>query len=454
MEKIADIQKKKSQTEKVSRGQNINFEDKLQKDLEISTAPPDSPPGPAKPSKSDFQVYIPSGQDQPDSSNQHVSVLPLPNGDFLATWTMSSLEGVGDQHIVTSRSSDQGRTWTKPEYLEGPKLDGYIASWSFPFMVPSSGRIYMFYHKQRGFIDVDAQTTAQLWYVVSDDLGYTWSKPYTHLKIDRNSYSHPNPDADSNFIVYQPPVITASGEVIVGMTHWATGILKKGIHVPSEVRFIIFDNILTIGDPEDLEITITPENGADGLRMAFPEIPEISFLQEPSLAVLSDGRLFCVMRTGTGYAGHAISKDHGRTWSKPDILRYVSGGECIKQPMIPCPIYKLRDGRYILIFHNNVGDANGGRHFMDWCRNRRPVYLTVGREVLGDKKQPLMFNQPKVITDNDRVPISRKQLTEIGTYPSLFEYDSKVYFFYPDRKHYILGKILHENLISDFGLPR
>ena len=80
--------------------------------------------------------------------------------------------------------------------------------------------------------------------------------------------------------------------------------------------------------------------------------------------------------------------------------------------MAPCPLYKLRDGRYILIYHNNVGDANQGRHFMDWCRNRRPVYVSVGREVPAQDEQPLMFAQGRVLADNDRVPISRKQLTE------------------------------------------
>lgn len=431
-----------------------SIEKKLKDDLAISTAPPDSPSGPPKPAKCDFQVYIPQSQDSFDSSNQHVTAIPLPNGEFLATWTMSSLEGVGDQHVVISRSCDKGKTWTKPEYFEGAEVDGYMAMWSFPFMVPHTGRIYMFYHKQQGYVDIEPQATSQIWYRVSDDLGHTWSKPYKHLKIERNSYSNPDENADLNVIVYQPPVIMANGEVIVGFTHWACSSLKKGAHVPSECRFLIFNNIMTIEDPQQLTISTFPDNGQDGLRLTFPEIPEISFLQEPSLQVLSDGRLFCVMRTGTGYAAYSISSDHGRTWTKPDTLRYAADGQPVMQPMVPCPLYKLRDGRYILIFHNNVGDANQGRHFMDWCRNRRPVYISIGREVLANEKQPLIFNKPKILADNDRVPISDKQVTEIGTYPSLFEYDGKVYFIFPDRKHYILGKILDEHLLSDFGLPR
>ena len=439
---------------KTSRRQKINKEEKLRSDLAISTAPPDSPSGPIEPAQSDFQVYVPSQIDGPDSTNQHITVIPLATGELFATWTMGSLEGADDQHIVVSRSSDRGLTWTKPEYFAGSEDDGFIASWSFPFVVPSTRRIYMFYHKNVGFNDPDPQVSSQLWYRVSDDNGHTWSKAYTHLRLEKNSYSHKDIDAAPNWIIYQPPIITHRGEVLVGLTHTATKSMTINGHCPSEVRFIIFNNILNITDPANMTISTYPINGADGLRMDHPDYPGQSFLQEPSVQCLSDGRLFCVMRTAIGYAAYSISCDHGHTWSEPDILRYCENGDPIKQPMAPCPLYKLRDQRYVLIFHNNIGDANQGRHFMDWCRNRRPVYLTVGREVLHNEKQPLIFKAPKVISDNSGVPISRKQLTEIGTYPSLFEYGEKVYFIYPDRKHYILGKILSEESLCDYGLPR
>jgi len=65
-----------------------------------------------------------------------------------------------------------------------------------------------------------------------------------------------------------------------------------------------------------------------------------------------------------------------------------------------------------------------------------------------------MFKQPQILADNGgaaRGPVSH---TQIGTYPSLFEFQDKVYFWYPDRKHYLLGKLLGPELLDDSGLPR
>lgn len=431
----------------------LDNEEILKNDLGVSTAPPNSPVGDPQPCQSDFQVYIPKGQDGPDSCNQHFLVVPLPNGEFLATWTMGSLEGAGDQHIVISKSKDCGKTWTSPQCLMGPEEDGFIASWGFPLV--ANDRIYIFYNKHKGYVDFHHQWTGQLWFQYSDDFGQTWSSPFKHLKVSPNSYSHKVFGTDPNWIVYQAPMRTASGTVLVGFTHIATRALstRDGIF-SSEVRFIRFDNILTENDPEKLKITTLPENGEDGLRMTDPRHPETSLLQEPTIQNLSDGRLICVMRSGTGYAAYSVSNDDGNNWSMPEILRYCEGGAKVEQPITPCPLYKLKDGKFILIFHNNDGSANQGRHVADWCRNRRPVYLLVGREIFdSNNKQPLVFSEPRLLADNDRIPISKKQLTEIGTYPSLFEYEDKVYFFFPDRKHFLLGKVISPELLSDDGVP-
>lgn len=438
----------------VTSGNLIDNDEVLKNDLGISTAPPNSPSGIPKPAKSDFVLYIPHLADGSDTCNQHVTVLPLPTGEFLATWTMGSLEGGNDQHIVISRSVDGCKTWSEPEYFAGPKDDGFIASWSFPFMVPHTGRIYMFYNKHRGIVDFHHQWTGQLWFRYSDDFGYTWSKAYTHLRIERNSYSHSHPEMDPNWIAYQPPIITSAGDVMVGFTHVATKALEKENYSSSEVRFLRFDNILTEQDAAKLKVTTLPANGADGLRIEDPRFPGMSLLQEATIQNLSDGRLFSVMRSATGFVIYSISEDNGATWSKPEPLRYFNGGDKVRHPIIPCPLYKLRDNRFILVFHNNCGDANHGRHVSDWCRNRRPVYLAIGRELPHAQGQPIIFKKPVLLADNDRIPISRKQLTEIGTYTSLFELGDKVYFFFPDRKHFLLGKILSDNILDDSGLPK
>lgn len=424
----------------------IDNEKILVEDLKASTAPPDSPQGEPHPADHDFMLYCPSDSDGLDAANQHVQVVPLGGDVFFATWTQAALEGGDNQHIVAARSEDAGKTWSAPLYVDGPEKDGYIASWSFPVYVPDSGRVYLFYNKQQGFVDFHHQWTGQIWFRVSDDGGKSWSEPYKHLKIERNDYSHPDQDADLNWIVFQPPITTGTGNVVVGFTHIKTGRLSDEYQGESECRFLRFDNILTEMNPEKITVATFPSDGEAGLRFPHPDSEEESFLQEPTIVELPDGRIFCAMRTITGFVAYSVSDDGGEIWSEPEVMRYYDGGEKIENPVVPCPMYRISGDRYLLVFYNNTGTANHGGHPMDWCRNRRPAWFSIGRPCEG--RQPLEFGNPVVLADNDRIPISRKQLTEIATYPSLFEHKGKVYFFFPDRKHYVLGKVLPEELLS------
>ena len=105
----------------------------------------------------------------------------------------------------------------------------------------------------------------------------------------------------------------------------------------------------------------------------------------------------------------------------------------------------------MLIFHNNDGTANGGSGPLDAARNRRPAYLSVGREI-AHPDHPLIFTEPRFLADNGGI-VDGLDATEICTYTSLFEFENDVYFWYPDRKHYLLGKVLSNSLLDDSGLP-
>lgn len=428
----------------------IENEEILAGDLGISTAPPDSPQGEPRLADHDFVLYLPSDPDGLDVTNQHVQVLPLGGDVFFATWTRSCLEGGDNQHIVVSRSADGAMTWSEPLYVDGPENDGHIASWSFPVHVPESGRLYLFYNKQQGFVDFHHQWTGQLWFRTSDDGGKSWSEPYKHLRIEPDDYSHLAPYADPNWIVFQPPIMTGGGEVLAGFTQIGTRALSGGDSGmndwPSECRFLRFDNIMTETDPGNLVMTTLPSGGRPGLRFPHPENETMSFLQEPAIAELPDGRLFCIMRTISGFIAYSVSDDGGETWRETDFLRYGEDGEKVANPLVPCPIYRISGDRYLLVFYNNTGNANHGRSPLDWCRNRVPAWFSIGRPCEGN--QPLRFGKPVVLADNDRIPISHKQLTEIATYPTVLEHKGQVYLFFPDRKHYLLGTILKEELLS------
>lgn len=407
--------------------------------------------------KPDIIVYIPKGKRTPDAENQHFLVVPTPNRTFLAFWTQASVENHPDQRVVVSRGVfEDGRwVWSKPTVIDGQENgNGYRASWGFPFVVPHTGRVYIFYNKHLGQVDVREDTTGELRFKFSDDDGRTWRGPYT-LPIRKSAISNPDPNAHENWIAYQCPIILSDGSVMVGFTRWASRAVQPEGAVfdrDSEIWFLRFDNILTETNPTKLQVTTLPD-GEHGIRVPHPHRNQISVAQEPTIQCLSDGRIICIMRTLTGMIYYSLSTDFGHSWTEAKPLRFCDNGPPLLQPIAPCPLYKLRDSRFVLIFHNNDGTANGGRGPMDYKRNRRPAYICIGREAPYAKGQPIIFNKPKLLMDNDGIPAGPIDRTEVATYPSLFEFEGKVYFFYPDRKHYLLGKILDEAMLDDAGLP-
>ena len=96
--------------------------------------------------------YFPSGtrifsngySDQP-------YVVVLPDGAWLCVFTTGAgHEGAGGQHIVATRSQDEGKTWSDPVKVE-PET-GPPASWAMPYLT-TFGRVYVFYDYNGDRID-------------------------------------------------------------------------------------------------------------------------------------------------------------------------------------------------------------------------------------------------------------------------------------------------------------
>ncbi len=402
--------------------------------------------------KPDLTVYLPGGPDSRDSENQHLLVVPTPERTFLAFWTQATRENAPDQRCVLSRSEDQGETWSEPIEIAGPATDGRIASWGFPVVVPYTGRVYFFYNKNVGVEDVREDTTGECRYRWSDDDGRTWSDEHGTVEIRASALSHPNPEVPPSWICYQVPIMTPEGAVLAGFTRWASRAVAGDVglfELDSEVWFLRFENILTAEDPMALKVSTWP-HGAHALRVPRPDDQSVSVAQEPSIQPLPDGRLICVMRTLTGSIWFALSGDDGRSWDDPRPLRYCPGGPEINQPIAPCPLYRLRDGRYLLVFHNNDGTAHGGSGPADYRLNRRPAFIATGRYI-DDPDHPIIFGRPREIMDSAGVPVGPNDRTEVATYTSFFEFEGRRYLWYPDRKHFLLGRIVRGSDVQDWA---
>ena len=410
--------------------------------------------------KPDLVVYVPQKPGGPDHTNQHFNTVATPTGAFLATWTSGTRESHPDQRVVCSRSTDRGRTWSAPQVIDGAGPDDPpgtgLASWQFPIVakdvLPGGTRIWCFYNKNIGIDDARTADTGILRCRYSDDDGVTWSERTHDYPIGPNALSNPDPKVPHTWIVYQNPTITPEGHVLAGFTRWASNAVDPDVGMferASEVCFLRFENILSEPDPDKLVVTTWPK-GPHGLSVPNPFRPGINTSQEPTAQAFSDGRLICVMRTLQGRIYFALSEDDGRSWDKPRPLCYGPGGKPILHPMAPCPLYKLKDGRYLLVFYNNDGSGHGGRGPTDSANVRNPAYITIGREAPGEKDQPIRFGPPKILASTDWTPVSGTDTgTQVASYCSLVEDRGERILFYPDRKHFLLGRYLTDEWLAD-----
>ena len=218
----------------------------------------------------------------------------------------------------------------------------------------------------------------------------------------------------------------------------------------SVVEFMRFENIDDNPEPEAIKISYSAW-GDKALRVPHSTNPVLSVAQEPSLARLPDKRLFCVMRTMSGYIWYSLSDDDGRNWCAPRPLLRRDHGLPIPQPLCCCPMYEYDEGRYILLHHNNDGRFEGCAP-EDTGKNRRPAFIALG-EYRPDAEQPVWFSESKELMDNNGAQIGPLKRIDIGVYPSVTRRDGNFVLWHPERKFFLLGKKITETWLSTLEVP-
>ncbi|HDP35303.1 MAG TPA: exo-alpha-sialidase [Candidatus Hydrogenedentes bacterium] len=405
-------------------------------------------------SEPDYVVYVPKSIDGSafDTGNEHFLVFDGPDGSLMAVWTQSSYEGAGDHRIVFARSDDEGETWSSPLRIAGPSKpkESYQSSWGFP-LVSKSGRVYVVWNQYQGIADYHHQITGTMDACYSDDMGKTWSAPQT-IPMKRSPYDHPDEKYPSNWIVWQRPIRDGKGKWLAGFTRWVSPAVRtqpvnnSWTAQESVVEFMRFENI--DDDPEPKDIVITNSAFGDrALRAPHYDKPSLSIAQEPSLARLPDERLFCVMRTMSGYIWYSVSADDGRSWCNPRPLLRHDFGAPIEQPLCCCPIYEYEKGRYVLLHHNNDGHFEGSRR-EETNKNRRPAFIALG-EYRPNAEQPVWFSESKKLMDNDGSPIGPLKRIDIGVYTSVTKRNGEFVLWHPERKFFLLGKKITRTWLAD-----
>ncbi|MFM1550985.1 MAG: sialidase family protein [Lentisphaeria bacterium] len=406
----------------------------------------------------DYVIHLPEWPGGSDEYSDHIHVFYTPGGDLMCIWTTGTFESAPDSRTLYSRSTDGGHSWAPAKCMAEPPAKNMTTTAGFP-LVSRSGRIYCMYAATPGAHE-GSLWCGPLHVLYSDDDGFTWVDSGVEIPFRRTRYDHPDPKVPPDCIIWQQPVRDAEGRMIVGLTRWASKMVYprplggNRWHTDSQCELMRFDNIDDGPDPKDIKITWLPdEEGTIRVNCGIePDASKgYSLAEEPAIVCLPDGRLWMNMRTVTGSIWYTVSDDHGHSWRPPEPLLYRDGGREVRHVKSPEPIYRLEDGRYLLFYSNRDGHDQGDTGPWDMAA-RRPICIAVGA-FRPDAYQPIWFSEPKLLMDTQRVKTGMIQLDWLAMYASLTERNGRRIFWYADRKTFVVGKDMPDELLADMLPP-
>jgi hypothetical protein len=302
-------------------------------------------------------------------------------------------EGATGQHIISTISTNQGRTWSSHVDIE--PASGPEASSVMPLAVPS-GRVYVFYtyngENLRSVKSNDpvaakrVDTLGSYAMKYTDDYGRTWSRDRYYIPMRKMRIDRENPYGGKVMFLggVGKPVTTSHGAMFgfAKVGKWGS----PGGMVTSEGCVMRSSNILSETDPRKIEWTLLPE-GDEGLRA-----PKGPVSDETNLVELNDGSLYATYRTIDGYNCQAYSRDGGRTWTPPAYATYTPNGRRIKHPRAANFVKKFSNGKYRLWYHNQGGESmlsGPWNYYLD----RNPGWIAGGIE----KDGYIHWSQPEIL---------------------------------------------------------
>ncbi len=312
------------------------------------------------------------------------------DGAWLCVLTTSAAgEGASSSHVLSTRSTDHGKTWSPLLALEPqtPPESAYATLVKTP-----AGRIYAFYnHNTDNIREIPSETRGgapvkrvdslgHFVFKFTDDGGRSWSAarhemPIRETQIDRDNVT----GGKVRIFWHVGRPLVHRGAVFVPFSKMV-GVSNLS---RSEAYFLRSDNLLTERDPTKIRWSTLPD-GESGLRA-----PSGIIAEEPSVVALSDGSLYCTYRTAAGRAAHAYSRDDGRTWTPPAFMTYAPGGREVKHTRAANFVWRTADGRYLYWFHNH-GVPN-------FTGQRNPAWLAGGREVDSPAGKMMEWSQPEIL---------------------------------------------------------
>lgn len=251
----------------------------------------------------EYRTLFASAPERTDNWCCHVT--QLADLRLLALWCSTSGKELDPSNkIWMSYSRDQGRTWDEPRLFAETTAEGNVLNPSC--YTHDSVKTFIFY-------TVIRDETYQVVQQASGDLGKTWG---ARTKIDwgpktRGAQGCAIRLRDGGILL--PVYYNRPRD---GKEHYVASVLRSGDGGQSWKR--------------GGEMALDANRGA----------------MEPTIAELKDGRLYCLLRTKTGWLYEAWSPDAGETWTPPRQSPFSS------PESIPI-LRRLQSGNLLLVWNNN-----------------------------------------------------------------------------------------------------
>lgn len=333
--------------------------------------------------------------------------------------TGKGLEGDRGQHAVSSRSTDQGQSWSPLIDIES--ADEPESSWVMPLKVPT-GRVYAIYNHNTDKLEevvTDSGKTSRVdtlgyfQFKYSDDNGQSWSKERYEIPLRVTQIDRDNPYGGKiQFFWGVGKPMIHNGKAYVGFAK--VGRFGHGFMATSEGYFLCSENVLYETDPAKVEWELLPE-GEIGLKGVNDVVAD-----EHNLVGLSDGSLYCTYRTIEGHPCHAYSRDGGKSWTDPAYMTYTPGGRMVKHPRAANFVRQFSNGKYIYWFHNNgmkwynQGPARGSRNvawLMGGVEKDGYIHWSQPEILLYEPNEFLGPSYPDFVEEDGRYFVSATQKT-------------------------------------------
>jgi hypothetical protein len=371
----------------------------------------------------DFR-YITNGLEIPtEYYSDQPYIIQADDGAWVCVVTTGAgVEGKPGQHIVSTRSTDQGKTWSAVTDIES--ADGPEASYSVLLKV--KGRIYCFYNHNtdnlRSVLADPAYMPGGKWervdslghfvYKYSDDNGVSWSEKRYDIPIRLMDMDRKNPYGSKvRFGWNVGKAFSHEGAAFVA--YHKIGKFGMGSFAVSEGVLLKCANISDRDCSKHIWETLP--DGEYGLRTPAGGGP---VSEEQSFSVLSDGTFYCVYRSVDGYPVCTYSRDGGHTWDAPQYKRYANG-RLFRHPRAANFCWKCNNGKFLYWYHNH-GDSD--------YNGRNPAWISGGIEADSPAGKIILWSQPEILLYDDD-PLIRM------SYPDLVEEDGR-YFISETQKDY------------------